>query len=335
MASRCFFVIFEFLNFHYAMSNRITDLFGIDYPLIQAGMIWCSGWELASAVSNAGGLGIIGSGSMYPEILDEHVRKCKAATDKPFAVNLPMLYPDIDKHIQTIIKHQVPIVFTSAGNPKTWTPLLKEHGIKVVHVVSSVKFALKAQEAGVDAVVAEGFEAGGHNGRDETTTFCLIPMVKKALNIPLIAAGGIGTGRGMLAAMILGADAVQIGSRFVASHESSAHQAFKQSVIDAKEGDTMLTLKEITPVRLIKNPFYHKVEQAYQACASLDDMKTLLGRGRAKKGMFEGDLVEGELEIGQISGLIDQVMPAADIVAEILTEYRQAKKELTDTAFDF
>lgn len=317
------------------MSNRITDLFGIDYPLIQAGMIWCSGWELASAVSNAGGLGIIGSGSMYPEILDEHVRKCKAATDKPFAVNLPMLYPDIDKHIQTIIKHQVPIVFTSAGNPKTWTPLLKEHGIKVVHVVSSVKFALKAQEAGVDAVVAEGFEAGGHNGRDETTTFCLIPMVKKALDIPLIAAGGIGTGRGMLAAMILGADAVQIGSRFVASHESSAHQAFKQSVIDAKEGDTMLTLKEITPVRLIKNPFYQKVEEAYQACASLDDMKTLLGRGRAKKGMFEGDLVEGELEIGQISGLIDQVMPAADIVAEILTEYRQAKKELTDTAFDF
>jgi enoyl-[acyl-carrier protein] reductase II len=317
------------------MSNRITDLFGIDYPLIQAGMIWCSGWELASAVSNAGGLGIIGSGSMYPEILDEHVRKCKAATDKPFAVNLPMLYPDIDKHIQTIIKHQVPIVFTSAGNPKTWTPLLKEHGIKVVHVVSSVKFALKAQEAGVDAVVAEGFEAGGHNGRDETTTFCLIPMVKKALNIPLIAAGGIGTGRGMLAAMVLGADAVQIGSRFVASHESSAHQAFKQSVIDAKEGDTMLTLKEITPVRLIKNPFYQKVEEAYQACASLDDMKTLLGRGRAKKGMFEGDLVEGELEIGQISGLIDQVMPAADIAAEILTEYRQAKKELTDTAFDF
>lgn len=317
------------------MSNRITDLFGIDYPLIQAGMIWCSGWELAAAVSNAGGLGIIGSGSMYPDILDEHIRKCKAATDKPFAVNLPMLYPDIDKHIQTIIKHKVPIVFTSAGNPKTWTPLLKEHGIKVVHVVSSVKFALKAQEAGVDAVVAEGFEAGGHNGRDETTTFCLIPMVKKALDIPLIAAGGIGTGRGMLAAMILGADAVQIGSRFVASHESSAHQAFKQSVIDAKEGDTMLTLKEITPVRLIKNPFYQKVEEAYQACASLDDMKNLLGRGRAKKGMFEGDLVEGELEIGQISGLIDEVMPAADIVTEILTEYRQAKKELTDTAFDF
>jgi enoyl-[acyl-carrier protein] reductase II len=317
------------------MSNRITDLFGIDYPLIQAGMIWCSGWELASAVSNAGGLGIIGSGSMYPEILDEHVRKCKAATDKPFAVNLPMLYPDIDKHIQTIIRHQVPIVFTSAGNPKTWTPMLKEHGIKVVHVVSSVKFALKAQEAGVDAVVAEGFEAGGHNGRDETTTFCLIPMVKKALDIPLIAAGGIGTGRGMLAAMILGADAVQIGSRFVASHESSAHQAFKQSVIDAKEGDTMLTLKEITPVRLIKNPFYHKVEQAYQACASLDDMKTLLGRGRAKKGMFEGDLVEGELEIGQISGLIDQIMPAADIVTEILTEYRQAKQELSADSFDF
>lgn len=317
------------------MSNRITDLFGIQYPIIQAGMIWCSGWELAAAVSNSGGLGIIGSGSMYPEILDEQIQKCKAATEKPFAVNLPMLYPDIDKHIQTIIKHQVPIVFTSAGNPKTWTALLKEHGIKVVHVVSSVKFALKAQEAGVDAVVAEGFEAGGHNGRDETTTLCLLPMVKKVLDIPLIAAGGIGTGRGMLAAMVLGADAVQIGSRFVASYESSAHQAFKQSVVDAKEGDTMLTLKEITPVRLIKNPFFERVEQAYQACATLEEMKDLLGRGRAKKGMFEGDLVEGELEIGQISGMIDQIMPAAEIVQEILTEYRQAKQNLARPSFDF
>lgn len=317
------------------MSNRITSLFNIDYPIIQAGMIWCSGWELASAVSNAGGLGIIGSGSMYPEILEEHVQKCKAATDKPFAVNLPMLYPDIDKHIETIIKYQVPIVFTSAGNPKTWTAKLKEHGITVVHVVSSVKFALKAQEAGVDAVVAEGFEAGGHNGRDETTTLCLIPMVKKVLDIPLIAAGGIGTGRGMLAAMTLGADAVQIGSRFVASNESSAHEAFKQSVLKAKEGDTVLTLKEITPVRLIKNPFYAKVAEAYEKCADIEEMKVLLGRGRAKKGMFEGDLEEGELEIGQISGLIDSIKPAHEIVQEILQEYRAAKQELITSKFEF
>lgn len=317
------------------MANRITELFSIDYPIIQAGMIWCSGWELASAVSNAGGLGIIGSGSMYPEILEDHVKKCKAATNKPFAVNLPMLYPDIDKHIETIIKYEVPIVFTSAGNPKTWTGKLKEHGIKVVHVVSSVKFALKAQEAGVDAVVAEGFEAGGHNGRDETTTLCLIPMVKKALDIPLIAAGGIGTGRGMLAAMTLGADAVQIGSRFVASEESSAHQAFKESVVQAKEGDTMLTLKEITPVRLIKNPFFSKVEEAYKNCASTDEMKTLLGRGRAKKGMFEGDLEEGELEIGQISGLIDTILPAEKIIQEILSEYKQARTEILSDKFDW
>lgn len=317
------------------MANRITELFSIDYPIIQAGMIWCSGWELASAVSNAGGLGIIGSGSMYPEILEDHVKKCKAATDKPFAVNLPMLYPDIDKHIETIIKYEVPIVFTSAGNPKTWTGKLKEHGIKVVHVVSSVKFALKAQEAGVDAVVAEGFEAGGHNGRDETTTLCLIPMVKMALDIPLIAAGGIGTGRGMLAAMALGADAVQIGSRFVASEESSAHQAFKESVVQAKEGDTMLTLKEITPVRLIKNPFFSKVEEAYKNCASTDEMKTLLGRGRAKKGMFEGDLEEGELEIGQISGLIDTILPAEKIIQEILSEYKQARTEILSDKLDW
>lgn len=317
------------------MKNRITELFGIDYPLIQAGMIWCSGWELASAVSNAGGLGIIGSGSMYPEILEEHVQKCKAATDRPFAVNLPMLYPDIDKHIETIIKYEVPIVFTSAGNPKTWTEHLKSHGITVVHVVSSVKFALKAQAAGVDAVVAEGFEAGGHNGRDETTTFCLIPMVKEQLKIPLIAAGGIGTGKGMLAAMNLGADAVQIGSRFVASNESSAHQNFKNVVVDAKEGDTLLTLKEVTPVRLIKNEFYQQLQQAYERGAKAEELKEILGRGRAKKGMFEGDLVEGELEIGQISGLIHEVQPAADIVSEILEEYRTALKEQSSDKYNF
>ncbi len=309
------------------MKNRITTLFDIQYPLIQAGMIWCSGWKLAAAVSNHGGLGIIGSGSMYPEVLEKHVQKCKAATNKPFAVNLPMLYPDIDKHIETIIKYKVPIVFTSAGNPKTWTKHLQEHGIKVVHVVSSVKFAKKAEEAGVDAVVAEGFEAGGHNGRDETTTFCLIPMVKQAISIPLIAAGGIGTGRGMLAAMNLGADAVQIGSRFVASEESSAHENFKNAVVSSKEGDTMLTLKEITPVRLIKNAFYTQVAEAYNAGKTVDDLKALLGRGRAKKGMFEGDLDEGELEIGQISGLIDQILPAHEIMDEILSEYKQALNE--------
>jgi enoyl-[acyl-carrier protein] reductase II len=315
--------------------NRISTLFNIQFPLIQAGMIWCSGWELASAVSNAGGLGIIGSGSMYPEILEEHIIKCKAATDKPFAVNLPMLYPDIDKHIQTIIKHQVPIVFTSAGNPKTWTKTLQDAGIVVVHVVSSVKFALKAQEAGVDAVVAEGFEAGGHNGRDETTTFCLIPMVAEAIQIPLIAAGGIGTGRGMLAALNLGADAVQIGSRFVASPESSAHQAFKNAVVDAKEGDTLLTLKELTPVRLLKNPFFNQVQEAYKNGATPEELTTLLGRGRAKKGMFLGDMHEGELEIGQIAGLIHEIKPAADIVAEIISEYRQALEELTHSKYKF
>ncbi|MCC5923720.1 MAG: nitronate monooxygenase [Crocinitomicaceae bacterium] len=317
------------------MENRITSLFEIQYPLIQAGMIWCSGWRLAAAVSNKGGLGIIGSGSMYPEVLEEHIQKCKAATDKPFAVNLPMLYPDIDKHIATIIRYKVPIVFTSAGNPKTWTQHLKDHGIKVVHVVSSVKFAVKAAEAGVDAVVAEGFEAGGHNGRDETTTFCLIPMVRKAIDIPLIAAGGIGTGRGMLAAMNLGADAVQIGSRFVASKESSAHDHFKNAVVEAKEGDTMLTLKEITPVRLIKNAFYQQVQAAYDAGKKIDDLKALLGRGRAKKGMFEGDLNEGELEIGQISGLIDQIMPAANIIDEILAEFETARAEQNSAKYIF
>jgi enoyl-[acyl-carrier protein] reductase II len=307
------------------MTNKITDLFNIKYPLIQAGMIWCSGWELASAVSNAGGLGIIGSGSMYPDVLREHIQKCKAATDKPFAVNLPMLYPDIDKHIASIIELKVPIVFTSAGNPKTWTKHLQDHGIKVVHVVSSVKFGLKAQDAGVDAVVAEGFEAGGHNGRDETTTLCLIPMVKEAITIPLIAAGGIGTGKTMLAAMVLGADAVQIGSRFVASNESSAHINFKNEVIKAKEGDTQLTLKELTPVRLLKNKFYNDVEGAYLKGSTPEQMKELLGRGRAKKGMFLGELEEGELEIGQISGLINEIKPAANIITEIITEFNAAK----------
>ncbi len=317
------------------MANRITTLFNIQYPLIQAGMIWCSGWELAAAVSNAGGLGIIGSGSMYPEILDEHVRKCKEATDKPFAVNLPMLYPDIDKHIETIIKYKVPIVFTSAGNPKTWTEHLKSHGIKVVHVVSSLKFALKAQDAGVDAVVAEGFEAGGHNGRDETTTLCLIPNVAKELTIPVIAAGGIATGRAMLAAMNLGADGVQIGSRFVASHESSAHQNFKDTVVNANEGDTQLTLKEITPVRLVKNSFFNQVQEAYAKCSTPEEMKELLGRGRAKKGMFEGDLNEGELEIGQVSGFIKEIKPAAEIVSEIIEEYKVALAEQSSDKFQF
>ncbi len=309
--------------------NRITSLFNVELPIIQAGMIWCSGWELASAVSNAGGLGIIGSGSMYPDILREHITKCKQATDKPFAVNLPMLYPDIDKHIASIIELKVPIVFTSAGNPKTWTKHLQDHGIKVVHVVSSVKFALKAQAAGVDAIVAEGFEAGGHNGRDETTTLCLIPMVKEAIDIPLIAAGGIGTGRTMLAAMTLGADAVQIGSRFVASKESSAHSNFKKTVVDAKEGDTQLTLKELTPVRLVKNEFYGKVAKAYEDGASKEELTELLGRGRAKKGMFEGDLVEGELEIGQISGLIHEIKSAKEIVEEIVYEFNSSKLEIS------
>ena len=317
------------------MSNRICRLFNIEYPLIQAGMIWCSGWELASAVSNAGGLGIIGSGSMYPQILEEQILKCKAATSKPFAVNLPMLYPDIEKHIDTIIRLKVPIVFTSAGNPKTWTQKLKDEGIVVVHVVSSLKFALKAEEAGVDAVVAEGFEAGGHNGRDETTTMCLIPLVAKKISIPLIAAGGIGTGRGMLAALNLGADGVQIGSRFVATPESSAHQNFKETILHTGEGQTQLTLKELTPVRLIKNDFYKKVEAAYEHGATPEELTELLGRGRAKKGMFEGDLIEGELEIGQVSGLIEKIMPAADVVKEILTEYRAALSEQDTDKYTF
>ncbi|MCT4581622.1 MAG: nitronate monooxygenase [Flavobacteriales bacterium] len=308
--------------------NKITSLFNIKHPIIQGGMIWCSGWELASAVSNAGGLGIIGSGSMYPEILRSHIEKCKAATDRPFAVNLPMLYPDIDQHIETIIELQVPIVFTSAGNPKTWTSKLKEHGIIVVHVVSSVKFALKAEQAGVDAIVAEGFEAGGHNGKDETTTMVLIPMVRDAVKIPVIAAGGIANGRGMLAAMALGADAVQIGSRFVASDEASAHINFKNEIIKASEGSTQLTLKELTPVRLLKNDFYNKVEEIYLKGGSSEELKELLGRGRAKKGMFEGDLIEGELEIGQVAGMINQIKPAGEIIDEIMLEYTNVRKEI-------
>lgn len=306
------------------MSNRICQLFGIEHPIIQAGMIWCSGWELASAVSNSGGLGIIGAGSMYPDIFQNQVQKCKAATSKPFAVNVPMLYPNVEDLMQIIIEEKVPIVFTSAGNPKTWTSKLKENGIKVVHVVSSVKFALKAQDAGVDAVVAEGFEAGGHNGREETTTFCLIPMVSEVLNIPLIAAGGIATGRQILAARILGADAVQIGSRFVATLESSAHQAFKEKVVDTKEGGTELTLKELTPVRLVKNEFYQKIQEAYGQKAEVEELKQLLGRARAKRGMFEGDLIEGELEIGQISGMINDILPAQKVMENLINEYQHA-----------
>lgn len=317
------------------MKNKITALFNTKYPLIQGGMIWCSGWELASAVSNAGGLGIIGSGSMYPEILDEQLTKCKAATTKPFAVNLPMLYPNIDAHIELIIKHQVPIVFTSAGNPKTYTSYLKSKGITVVHVVSSLKFAQKAEAAGVDAVVAEGFEAGGHNGRDETTTMCLIPMVKAGISIPLIAAGGIGTGSGMLAAMTLGADGVQIGSRFIATPESSAHINFKNKVLAAQEGDTLLTLKELTPVRLLKNPFFDAVMNAYEKGSTPEELSELLGRGRAKKGMFEGDIESGELEVGQISSLITTIKPAADVVAEIMTEFNQALQARSDEKYQF
>lgn len=308
--------------------TRITSLFNIKYPLIQAGMIWASGWRLASAVSNAGGLGIIGAGSMYPEILREHIQKCKKATEKPFAVNVPMLYPDIEKLMEIIVEEGVKIVFTSAGNPKVWTKHLQENGIKVVHVVSSVKFALKSEEAGVDAVVAEGFEAGGHNGRDETTTFTLIPMVKEKIKIPLIAAGGIGTGRGMLAAMILGADAVQVGSRFVASNEASSHPNFKEMVVEAGEGDTILTLKELAPVRLLKNKFYQDIERMYQSSPSKEDLIKLLGRARAKKGMFEGDLEEGELEIGQIAGLIHEIKPAAEIVEEMIKEFETTKAEI-------
>lgn len=318
----------KFTNNGAAFSNRITELFGIQYPIIQAGMIWASGWRLASAVSNAGALGLIGAGSMYPDVLREHIQKCKQATDKPFGVNLPLLYPDIDKHVAVILEEKVPIVFTSAGNPKTWTAKFKEAGVKVVHVVSSAKFALKCQDAGVDAVVAEGFEAGGHNGREETTTLCLIPAVRQAINIPLIAAGGIGTGRAMLATMALGAEGVQIGSRFVCSPEASSHQAFKEAVVAANEGDTLLTLKQLTPVRLIKNQFCKQVQDAEAACATTDQLNDLLGRARAKRGMFEGDMNEGELEIGQVSAIIREIKPAGDIVDEIWTEFRTVATQL-------
>ncbi|WP_053991824.1 nitronate monooxygenase family protein [Mangrovimonas sp. TPBH4] len=310
------------------MTNRITSLFDIEYPIVQAGMIWNSGWRLASAASNAGILGLIGAGSMYPEVLREHIQKCKKATTKPFGVNVPMLYPNIEEIMDIIVEEGVKIVFTSAGNPKTWTSWLQERGITVVHVVSSVKFALKAQEAGVDAIVAEGFEAGGHNGRDETTTLTLIPMVKEQLQIPLIAAGGIATGRGMLAAMVLGADGVQVGSRFVASEESSAHMAFKEVVVNAKEGDTQLTLKELAPVRLVKNKFFNDIQELYIKSPSVEDLKALLGRARAKKGMFEGDLEEGELEIGQIAGLIHDIKPVQDIVTDMVREFRAAHSEM-------
>jgi enoyl-[acyl-carrier protein] reductase II len=312
------------------MQNKVTSLFNIKHPLIQAGMIWCSGWELAAAVSNAGGLGLIGSGSMYPDVLREHIQKCKKATDKPFGVNVPLLYPDIEKHMQVIMEEGVKIVFTSAGNPKTWTGILKEKGITVVHVVSNVKFAVKSVEAGVDAIVAEGFEAGGHNGREETTTMVLIPMIRKAVSIPVIAAGGIASGRQMLAAMALGADGVQIGSRFVASNESSAHDHFKKAVISTNEGDTLLTMKQLVPVRLIKNKFFKKIEEAELHGATPEELKQILGRARAKKGMFEGDMEEGELEIGQASAMIREIKPAAEIVKEILEEYDLVREQLCE-----
>jgi len=313
--------------------NKITQLFKIKYPIIQGGMIWNSGYKLASAVSNAGGLGLIGAGSMYPEVLREHIQKCKKATDKPFGVNVPMLYPNIQEIMDIIVEEGVKIVFTSAGNPKIWTSFLKEKGITVVHVVSSSIFALKAQDAGVDAVVAEGFEAGGHNGREETTTFTLIPMVKEKIKIPLIAAGGIASGRGILAAMVLGADGVQVGSRFAASVESSAHEKFKNKIIETKEGETQVTLKELAPVRLIKNKFYQDVQQLYAKCPTKEELSELLGRARAKHGMFEGDLEEGELEIGQIAGLIHAIQPAGDIVFKMIAEFELAKNDVAKFNF--
>ncbi|WP_109098642.1 nitronate monooxygenase family protein [Aquimarina sp. AU58] len=312
--------------------NKIKELFNIQYPIIQGGMIWASGWRLASAVSNSGGLGLIGSGSMYPDVLREHIQKCKKATSKPFGVNIPMLYPNLEEAIQIIIEEDVKIVFTSAGNPKIYTSYLKEKGITVVHVVSSLKFALKAQEAGVDAVVAEGFEAGGHNGRDETTTLALIPMVKERINVPLIAAGGIATGAAMYAVMALGADGVQVGSRFVASEEASSHIDFKNMVVEAKEGDTQLTLKELAPVRLLKNKFYQDVAALYTTAPSVDELKTLLGRARAKRGMFEGDLTEGELEIGQVSGLIHEIKPAGIIIEDMITEFNTVQCKMNDVS---
>ena len=308
--------------------NQITQLFNIKYPIVQGGMVWVSGWKLASAVSNAGGLGLIGAGSMYPDVLREHIQKCKKATDNPFGVNVPMLYPQVDELMDIIVEEDVKIVFTSAGNPKTWTSFLKEKGITVVHVVSSVKFAIKAEAAGVDAVVCEGFEAGGHNGREETTTFTLIPMVKESITIPVIAAGGIGNGRGMLAAMVLGADGVQIGSRFAASKESSAHVNFKQKIIDVKDGDTHLTLKELAPVRLIKNKFYQEIQELYKNNPTKEELTGLLGRARAKKGIFEGDLDNGELEIGQIAGIINEISSSKDILEEIISDFESAKSLL-------
>jgi enoyl-[acyl-carrier protein] reductase II len=319
----------RFLNYIMNSSNRIISLFKIQYPIIQAGMIWASGWKLASAVSNAGGLGLIGAGSMYPDVLREHIRQCKTATDKPFGVNIPLMYPAIEELMNIIVEEKVPIVFTSAGNPKTWTGFLKEKNITVVHVVSSGKFAIKAQEAGCDAVVAEGFEAGGHNGREETTSMVLIPIVRKAVQIPVIAAGGIGTGKQMLAAMILGADGVQVGSRFVCTPEASSHIAFKEAIIKAQEGDTLLSMKKLMPVRLLKNYFSDQVRMAELRGADEEEMKTLLGRARAKKGMFEGDLDEGELEIGQVSALIHEIKPAADVVRELVQDYETALKQLT------
>ncbi len=310
------------------LPNRVTSLFGIRYPLVQAGMIWNAGWRLASAVSNAGGLGIIGSGSMYPQVLEEHVRKCKAATDRPFAVNIPMLYPAVEEHIATVIAEKVPIVFTSAGNPATWTAKLKDAGITVVHVVASVKFALKAEKAGVDAVVAEGFEAGGHNGREETTTLVLVPMVCDAVQVPVIAAGGIADGRAMLAAMALGADGVQMGSRFVCSEEASSHPDFKRHIVESGEGDTLLTLKELAPVRLMRNAFYEQIKEAYQRCATPDELKQILGRARAKRGMFEGDLEQGELEIGQVAAALKDILPAARIVENVMREFAETQRKV-------
>ena len=311
------------------MQNRVTELFGIQYPIIQAGMVWCSGWRLAAAVSNAGGLGLIGSASMYPDVLREHIRKCKASTNKPFGVNVALMYPDIDKHMNIIVEEGVKIVFTSAGNPMTWTPFLKERGIKVTHVIASTKFALKARDAGADAIVAEGFEAGGHNGKDETTTMCLVPIIRDMVDLPLLAAGGIGDGRAMLAAFALGAEGVQVGSRFAASEESSIHENFKKKITESKEGDTILTLKQLAPVRLIKNDFYRQVEEAEHRGASVDELKSILGRARAKRGMFEGDLAEGELEIGQVSAGIKEIKPAAQILNEIWSGFLKAKNELS------
>jgi enoyl-[acyl-carrier protein] reductase II len=312
------------------MNNRITSLFGIEYPIIQAGMIWCSGWELASAVSNAGGLGLIGAGSMYPDVLRQHIQKCKKATSKPFGVNVPLLYPNIEEIMQIIIEEKVPIVFTSAGNPKTWTSKLKEHGIIVVHVVANKKFALKCEEAGVDAIVAEGFEAGGHNGREETTTLVLIPIIRAATNLPLIAAGGIASGSSMLACFALGAEAVQMGTRFVASLESSGHSSFKNRVVESEEGETMLMLKQLTPVRMMRNKFFHQIADAEAKGSSIEELKLILGRARAKKGMFEGDMDEGELEIGQVAAAVHKIIPAGEIVKEVWEEFLEAKKRISD-----